>query len=753
MDYKIREIRSYNDYIANAEDEIYLAADALIEECEGNEGCEADRENIINAMQHHWYSQKARLGSSPIFDSMSKFEIEITNLAQEGSDRREEGVKRWFLGSNPRMMSSFDDQSNYENFLTEKALRLPAEGGTVLRATADQPSNELEVLVRKVLYIMELDYTELISSGKERALREGVVEPFLANEYALAVYKMFYQSRLIMVAGWDSYAYRNFYSFLSSTSNWAFQHFNRALSEDEVYCLESNSLEELNKVPKGVTLLDVGQSFEEVLSEQYYDSSATTRSWKISPEVAADGEITALWWHGANTGTTVGNDYYLGVRKSLVELDVDIALTNKIYETMMAAFYEYLPKGVREPLKGFFTFSTDTVFDNKIVIQEWESEYDTNSAIMLWFHTLMLEFVKVASEGVDYIVSLPSRPTPRHIFNLPEITVNKTLAEKVNRASTLNKQLQMLLRDFLQQHWSVLSGVKGKFNKDFHFQPEFIVSVPESHKENLLLQCGDEEEVVNELLRRSRVRELRKTAVWQEMREAIHEGTKADTKRVLSVIKRKKVLQESFLFKELNDCLKIKDAGRYLLPDTSTWIVSLEVPDILTASINTNNWSSCHAGSYANSPMVYGANTTTFIVYQKGSEDTWLAPGHSVDSKTKRAYVHYGYNSQGGAIVVEDAYPSSDRVILEILPLILAEMAGIESRTIEPFQFDQEDLYDMIITGYFDSIETDTSVGIGDFELHPCEVFDTVVPAFSDDGYIEEWYYGEYGSVDAYANW
>lgn len=748
MNYKIKPIRTYAEYLQTEEERIYITADALIEECEANEGgYEADRERVLTPMMYEWKGAKERLAESTLFNSLSKFEIEIDNIKEPGANFAKDGVFKWFSNTYPRIQPAFTKDENYDRLLAEQALQLPSEGTVVRTKEADESSSEIDILVRKVLYLLSKSgYNELIRNGKRTAIEENVITPFLAPEYTLAVYKILYQTGLLDEN--NGYEDRYTYGYLDVETTSVLNTFDRAYSQLETLCVNTIDDETLTSLNEDVAILDVGELYPEVLRANYAtEESIASPGWRFSAELDDEGQVVALWWQGVRRGVRVADGKFLGFCKSVNELNVDIALVNDIYTKMISALAEFTATEIRGKMQPFFDNALDNIHDDKVVLVSYNEELPLESDEMVHFQRNVLNFIEVASEEVNYLIWLSANPASGRIFELPLVNIESTLVEKLNRASTLNKQLQMLLRDFLQQKWSALSGFQGEHNKDFHYVPHYTIDY--THYRTSLEHLPENYQE----LRDARLETLRQSEVWKEMRAAIKEGTQEAARTVLSVIKRKKVLQQSYLFREVNDCLKIKNASRYLLPKKSTWVVSLEVPDILTASMNSNDWSSCHAGSYSNSPMVYGANDTTFIVYQKGSKDTYIGPDISVDSKATRAYVHYAYNSQGGTFVFEDAYPGSNRVVTEILPLIFAEIVGIESKSVEPFQFDPDDVADMIITGYFDSLESDTSVKIGDFNMYPCDVFTVIVPPFSEEGYSEGWYYGDYGCVDAYANW
>lgn len=149
-------------------------------------------------------------------------------------------------------------------------------------------------------------------------------------------------------------------------------------------------------------------------------------------------------------------------------------------------------------------------------------------------------------------------------------------------------------------------------------------------------------------------------------------------------------------------------------------IVSLEVPDIMTASLSGYSWRSCHANGYANSPVTLAANEVTFIIYIPGSKEL-RAGEFEIDSKIHRLYGHYVQSGDKDYVLsVERSYPSRNHKLKSAVMIALSERIneymGIEKEEIIEFEdhfFSQTSLLESmagnLITGYFDYLQNSSN--------------------------------------------
>lgn len=149
-------------------------------------------------------------------------------------------------------------------------------------------------------------------------------------------------------------------------------------------------------------------------------------------------------------------------------------------------------------------------------------------------------------------------------------------------------------------------------------------------------------------------------------------------------------------------------------------IVSLETPDIMTASLSGYSWKSCHASGYANSPVTLAANEVTFIIYIPGSRKLKIGE-LEIDSKIERLYGHYIQSGDKDyALSVERSYPNRNvklgGTILTALSERINEYMKIEKEETMEFEghfFSQasilESMAGNLITGYFDYLQNSSN--------------------------------------------
>lgn len=197
---------------------------------------------------------------------------------------------------------------------------------------------------------------------------------------------------------------------------------------------------------------------------------------------------------------------------------------------------------------------------------------------------------------------------------------------------------------------------------------------------------------------------------------------------VIKVLKRKSSWQLDRLEKSFS---RISSNVQY--KDVVKWVFSLEAQDILTASVNDHDWSSCHASSYGNTPMALMSNGVTFVIYEEEGDKLL----YEIDNKVNRTYAHYkeeyGCMPNGEikrTLVLEGAYPRQhNKMLQQALINVIAEITGntdIEVVNAEDamffgkdYNYDEDDYEyevpdDFIKCGYYDYFESNRQVGFQD---------------------------------------
>lgn len=138
--------------------------------------------------------------------------------------------------------------------------------------------------------------------------------------------------------------------------------------------------------------------------------------------------------------------------------------------------------------------------------------------------------------------------------------------------------------------------------------------------------------------------------------------------------------------------------------------ISLEQKDILTASFSGYSWTSCHAGSYLQSPFALAANDVTFVAYGSGGRDVDHLNG-TVDKKRYRTYCHYAEVGDDFMLSVEGIYPYKSTRLVELVYKALCKRIGVEFDDLVRVDFPVfgqpgcEVLETTIISGYYDYYE------------------------------------------------
>lgn len=138
--------------------------------------------------------------------------------------------------------------------------------------------------------------------------------------------------------------------------------------------------------------------------------------------------------------------------------------------------------------------------------------------------------------------------------------------------------------------------------------------------------------------------------------------------------------------------------------------ISLEQKDILTASFSGYSWTSCHAGSYLQSPFALAVNEVTFVAYGSGGRDTNHLNG-TVDKKRYRAYCHYAEVGDDFLLSVEGIYPQKSPGLTKLIYKALCERMGVNFDDLVRVEFPvfgqpgYEILEKIILSGYYDYYE------------------------------------------------
>lgn len=142
--------------------------------------------------------------------------------------------------------------------------------------------------------------------------------------------------------------------------------------------------------------------------------------------------------------------------------------------------------------------------------------------------------------------------------------------------------------------------------------------------------------------------------------------------------------------------------------------ISLEQKDILTASFSGYTWTSCHAGSFLQSPFALAANEVTFVAYGSGGRDANHLSG-TVDKKRHRAYCHYAEVGDDFLLCVEGVYPHKGSELKKLIYKALCERVGVRFDDLVRVEFPvfgqpgYEILEKIIFSGYYDYYENNVS--------------------------------------------
>lgn len=301
-------------------------------------------------------------------------------------------------------------------------------------------------------------------------------------------------------------------------------------------------------------------------------------------------------------------------------------------------------------------------------------------------------------------------------FNITESEINK-----LNSISSLVKQIKFIM-DIFRRRW---------LNAD---SLAVLISADHANRHT----TSDARKIIERL-----------SSTYKAFKEIEIPNAKLMMEEVLKILKRKSSWQLDNLEKSFS-----KISSNVLYKDTVKWIFSLEAQDILTASVNDHDWSSCHASSYGNTPMALMSNGVTFVIYEEEGDKLC----HDIDNKTKRTYAHYkeehGSMPNGEVkrtLVLEGAYPRHyNEKTRDALVNIIAEITGETDITIkyleeamffgsdygyiDSYGEDHEVPDDFVKCGYYDYFESNSQIGFQDgaYKKYEPTIIARFVPNLSD---------------------
>ena len=176
--------------------------------------------------------------------------------------------------------------------------------------------------------------------------------------------------------------------------------------------------------------------------------------------------------------------------------------------------------------------------------------------------------------------------------------------------------------------------------------------------------------------------------------------------------------------------------------------LSLEQKDILTASFSGYSWTSCHAGSYLQSPFALAANDVTFVAYGSGGRDANHLNG-TVDKKRYRTYCHYAEVGDDFLLSVEGIYPFKSSGLKQSIYKALCERIGVKFDDLVRVEFPvfgqpgYEILESTILSGYYDYYENNVSTYMtknlyNQLKSKAMELLEDVAPSQALDDFYNE---------------
>lgn len=734
MEYKITPLRTFKEYEKVSEEETYAAANLLFDRIIENEDCFIDRGVVLDTRLTDWMENKRNLAYTPLFSGASKFQLEITDIEQ--SDEEIIGAVKECIDHRSSLyldngnLVSFDHKKNYFNFIKEQALEIEPTEIFYPDTYVDAPLNEGQVLTTKVEDRVGNILNRVLNQAALKRVSNKERSAIISPEVAVAVYKFLVNIGIIETEEDDRYwGHEIRYCMDYYAVNTILDTFDCPLIPNTEYYKKRMSYEYIE--------LDSPEDWKEAMSRG---------ERTIQGVVNEEGNLTQLRYNiTAYIGLPHGyriyykdydineldkeliNNVYHGLIKSLyiVTKEIDAKSAEKVCEVLKA-----------ENLANSIGIAKQTC--SNTILAELAKYIDALSRQHIsemhhYIQRIALEIVAVTLYRP--IVGTSVNGAYRDLLPSKIITeINEKFAKELNQCSTLNKQLAMIERKLTNEQYSFIFGHKYQT-----YPQEQLLNHRYGYTGNL----------------RRGFDNLFELDAWNEFKQQLADLYQDEITLAAKLTKTKNFRREHHCNNLTTDILKINNADKYVLPKSETWIVSLEAKDILTASVNNNGWSSCHASSYANSPMTLAANDITFVIYKKSSKDMVYNDIH-IDNKKVRAYGHYLYSENGSAsLIIEQSYPHGSKIIEDIIPGILGELGTITSKEVDNIKYDlhdDSDYADLTVAGYFDLFEAHDSRFIGDFTINPDWIVNKPAPDLWT-GEVDEYLpYGEFGNLNIFLN-
>lgn len=742
MDYKIKPIRKYEEYEEYEEDcadngmELLLNSiydNYLVEEIDEDEEEEYGNSYFNDYNSYYYRKQllqrlgysgvKKELANTKLFNGNSKFEVEVSNLpkAIESHDIRGLFAQIGDLYDTTSFYH-FREEQNIANFLQRKALHITRKM-TKEAFLEHRGFNEYQLL--------EYAAFAAINNNLYAAINKGLD---ITNENSTTIENVMPEEYHILVS--------------------LFRYF------------EDLTRHEWSDIPKGT-------NFQEA-----YDAIAQNR-YSTTNIFDEEGEVIDKL-----TYKKVYSNCYLATCHNIEEhLEAYIALFDPLEPTNTEGVLEnrgyilQLNEETGHIEKIFYVHLNSRKIIQTINIADFQEEYNKlYTALVTLYSSAILYYIRPEVTGVTF---LPTDKEEEYLSNFVEIFTSpyQILVNRVEEIKKIHQALDLssgrfdldMIFSYAESAFSSFSHTLTDENSAIPFKTrikfyaseimgkrnsiEFNISDSEINKLNSIGSLVKQIKFIMDIFRRrwldadslavlfctdhinrhttSDAKKIitRLSSTYKAFKEIEIPNAKLVMEEVLKVLKRKSSWQLDSLEKGFS---KISSNVQY--KDTVKWIFSLEAQDILTASVNDHEWSSCHASSYGNTPMALMSNGITFVIYEEEGDKL----SYDIDNKINRTYAHYKeeYDSMSNGevkrtLVLEGAYPRRfNEKIQKALVNIIAEMTGSTDIDIVyedkamffGIDYDYSDYRDedyevpddFIKCGYYDYFESNSQVGFQD---------------------------------------
>ena len=744
MDYKIKPIRTYEDYEEYETDcadngmELLLNSiydKFLVDEIEENEDEEDDYGSSLLSDYNSYYYRKQllqRLGYSgakemlantKLFNGNSKFEVEVSNLpkAIESHDIRNLFAQVGNLYDTTSFYH-FKEEQNIANFLQRKALHITREM-TEETFLEHRGFNEYQLLEYAAFAAINNNLYAAINKGLNITNENSTtIENIMPEEYHILVSLFRYFEDLT----------RNEWSDIPKGEN--FQKVYDAIAQNRystarIFDKEGDVIDKLTyKKVYSNCYLATCHNIEEHL-EAYIALFDPLQPTNTEGVLENRGYMLQL---NEETGH-IEKIFYVHLNSRKIMQTINIAdfqeEYNKLYTALVTLYSSTILYFIRRETTGVASFQADTeeeyisnLVENfnspyQILLNRAEEIKKIHQALDLssgrFDLDMIFSYAESAFSDFSHILTDENSAMPfktRDKFYAREVmdkrnsikfNITDSEINKLNSIGSLVKQIKFIM-DIFRRRWLNADSLA------VHFCTDHLNRHTASDAKKIITRLSSTDKAFNEI-------EIPNAELMME--------------EVLKVLKRKSSWQLDSLEKSFS---KISSNVQY--KDTVKWVFSLEAQDILTASVNDHEWTSCHASSYGNTPMALMSNGITFVIYEEEGDKLL----YDIDNKINRTYGHYkeeyGCMPNGEVkrtLVLEGAYPRRfNEKIQKALVKIIAEITGSQDIDIVyedkamffgvdySYGDGREEEYevpdDFIKCGYYDYFESNSQIGFQD---------------------------------------